>query len=70
MLFFFLRATVILAYVPQELLGTSFYEYCHEDDIAHLAECHRQGMQLTFNIILNCYFTYLQYRYATAVHGQ
>ncbi|CAK6954777.1 aryl hydrocarbon receptor nuclear translocator-like 1b [Scomber scombrus] len=36
------RANAILAYLPQELLGTSFYEYFHEDDIAHLAECHWQ----------------------------
>ncbi|XP_053196363.1 basic helix-loop-helix ARNT-like protein 1 [Scomber japonicus] len=49
------RATAILAYLPQELLGTSFYEYCHEDDIAHLAECHWQVLQMRKRINTKCY---------------
>ncbi|KAF6201269.1 hypothetical protein GE061_005716 [Apolygus lucorum] len=39
------RATLMLAFLPQELLGTSMYEYYHRDDIAHLAESHKAALQ-------------------------
>ncbi|XP_041795809.1 aryl hydrocarbon receptor nuclear translocator-like 1b [Chelmon rostratus] len=49
------RATVILAYLPEELLGSSVYEYIHEDDIANLAKCHRQVLRLREKINTDCY---------------
>lgn len=35
------RATLVLGFLPQELLGTSMYEYFNHRDIAALAESHK-----------------------------
>lgn len=49
------RATLILGFLPQELLGTSMYEYYHHDDIQALAECHKNALQSNEKIITRSY---------------
>nr|XP_023015245.1 protein cycle isoform X1 [Leptinotarsa decemlineata] len=39
------RSTLVLGFLPQELLGTSMYEYFHHDDIQAVAECHKVALQ-------------------------
>ncbi|XP_008215805.1 aryl hydrocarbon receptor nuclear translocator-like protein 1 isoform X2 [Nasonia vitripennis] len=39
------RATMVLGFLPQELQGTSMYEYYHHDDIPHLAKSHKAALQ-------------------------
>lgn len=41
------RATPVLGFLPQELLGTSMYEYYHHDDIPRLAESHKAALQIS-----------------------
>ncbi|KAH9373241.1 hypothetical protein HPB48_004986 [Haemaphysalis longicornis] len=39
------KATLILGYLPQELLGTACYEYYSQDDVLRLSECHKKVLQ-------------------------
>ncbi|XP_055701095.1 protein cycle isoform X2 [Phlebotomus papatasi] len=49
------RATIILGFLPQELLGTSMYEYYHHDDIPSLAESHKSALQISDKITTPIY---------------
>jgi aryl hydrocarbon receptor nuclear translocator-like protein 1 len=49
------RATLVLGFLPQELLGTSMYEYFNHKDIAALAECHKVALQSTEKVTTPVY---------------
>lgn len=55
--FFFVdqRATLVLGFLPQELLGTSMYEYFNHKDIAALAESHKVALQSTEKVTTPVY---------------
>lgn len=49
------KATTVIGYLPQEVLGTSCYEYFHQDDLQQLAEKHRQALRSKEKIETPCY---------------
>nr|BAJ16354.1 CYCLE [Thermobia domestica] len=49
------RATLVLGFLPQELLGSSMYEYYHHDDIPHLAESHKAALQSSERVTTQIY---------------
>lgn len=49
------RATPVLGFLPQELLGTSMYEYYHHSDIPHLAESLKAVLQTSERVTTQIY---------------
>lgn len=44
-----------MGYLPQELLGTSMYEYYQHDDIPALAEAHKAALQAIHKVTTTIY---------------
>ena len=49
------RATLLLGFLPQEMLGTSMYEYFNHRDIASLAESHKRTLISTDKVTTPIY---------------
>ena len=42
-----IRATLLLGLLPQEMVGTSMYEYYHVDDVTAMTEIHKAALKST-----------------------
>ncbi|XP_061391577.1 protein cycle [Musca vetustissima] len=49
------RATLAVGFLPQEILGSSFYEYFHPEDIPALAESHKMVLQVAEKVTTQVY---------------
>lgn len=52
---FHFRATLAVGFLPQEILGSSFYEYFHPEDIPALAESHKLVLQVAEKVTTQVY---------------
>ncbi|XP_022091506.1 circadian locomoter output cycles protein kaput-like isoform X3 [Acanthaster planci] len=51
------RGPPIIGYLPFEVLGTSVYDYYHQDDLEKVAHCHEALIQTSEGI--SCYYRFL-----------
>ena len=56
---FFCRGPPIIGYLPFEVLGTSVYDYYHQDDLEKVAHCHEACKSMTNSLTLSVFRTAL-----------
>ncbi|XP_069556248.1 basic helix-loop-helix ARNT-like protein 1 isoform X1 [Brachyistius frenatus] len=64
------QATTVIGYLPQEVLGTSCYEYFHQEDLQRLAEKHRQVLRSKEKIETQRYRFKTKYGYYVSLQSQ